>query len=273
MVFRRIILICFISVAISSCDSSHSSKSKSCTSAGKIIIGDNDWLDYRQTGDRDQNLNEKTVAQIKIPKIMANCTGFLISNDVVMTNNHCISSASNAIGVTAIFRDEFGSRETFQCANMLMTSIQYDFTLIKCLGNPGRKFGYTKLADKISTVGTPLYVIQENCDYLTDPRCVVNKYVAFGSVQKSQRTRLYHDADTLGGSSGSPVFSDLTHEVVAIHNAGLVGDSPSESFNLSVPMFQIKELIQGKGVIQLPVHSTPSSSSGVEASNEIHCDN
>jgi V8-like Glu-specific endopeptidase len=272
MVHFRILVICSMIFSLFSCDSNESAKSKSCSSLGKIIIGDNDWIDYRDTSGKSQDANENTVAQIKIPRMMANCTGFLISNDVVMTNNHCINSASNATGVTAIFRNEDGIRETFSCSNMLMTNIQYDFTLIKCQGNPGKKYGHVTLAETRSEVGTPLYVVQENCDYLEDPRCAINKFVAFGSVQKSQDTRLYHDADTLGGSSGSPIFSDITHEVVALHNAGFIGDSPSQSFNLGVPMFQIKQIIRGQGTIQLPIQSPPPSGGDIETIEDSHCE-
>jgi hypothetical protein len=49
-----------------------------------------------------------------------------------------------------------------------------------------------------------------------------------------------HDADTLGGSSGSPVFSRVTHGVIGLHHVGLGNDGNGRgSQNRAVPMTSI----------------------------------
>lgn len=208
------------------------------------IIGKIDWIRFNQTGDSSQDLNEQTVAQIKIPSIIAVCTGFLINEDTIMTNNHCISSPSMAINVSALFRREDGTRTSFVCDQFITTNFQYDFTLIKCKKAPGEEFGWVGLSNDKPVLNTNIYLVQENCDYITDPRCIVDKYVSFGQVLGSQATRFYHDADTLAGSSGSPVFSKDSHQVIAIHNAGALTTNPAQAKNAGVPMYQIRNIIQ-----------------------------
>ncbi len=239
-----------------------SSQENLCVTSSKIIIGSNDWIDHGQTGDDPQNANERTVALVKIPALMANCTGFLINEDTLMTNNHCIGSVGQAVNVKAVFRDDNDVKTTYACDQFITTNSQYDFTLVKCSGVPGQKFGWVGLSEQKAVASERIYVVQENCDYIQDPRCVINKYVAFGEVLASQAARLFHDADTLGGSSGSPVFSEETHQVVALHHAG------GSNRNEGIPMYQIKELIAATTKVQTYEIGT----SGGYSAGAVDCD-
>lgn len=257
MAFRHLFFIGLL--FISACDDSSSAPATTaCVLRAKLIIGNLDWVDFRTSGGTSQDANEQTVAQLKIPRLQANCTGFLISDDLLLTNNHCVPSASAAAGARAVFRNVSGVRESFNCERLVLTSVVLDFSLLRCAGVPGRKYGVVRLAEAPASTGDPVYVIQENCDYINEPRCLVDKYVAFGRVQRTQKNRVYHDADTLGGSSGSPVFSELTHDVVALHNAGQPGDALGAPVNLSVPMGQIKEAIRSQGILTFPPSPTPT---------------
>lgn len=218
-------------------------KPTNSSSINEIIIGNNDWINHGQTGGDPQNANELTVAQIKIPAQSAACTGFLINADTLITNNHCIGSIAQAVNVTAIFRDAAGGRETYSCDQFIYTSAAYDFTLVKCANSPGNKYGWVGLYNQKPAMNAGIYVVQENCDYISNPYCIVNKFVGFGKILTSQATRIYHDADTLGGSSGSPIFSEDTHQVLALHNAGSPATSTSPAMNAGVPMHLIKSKI------------------------------
>ncbi len=249
MALSRMISFCSLILLLLSCQKSDEivAGSNSCPTTvnnSMLFIGNNDWIDYKKTGNTPQDANERTVAQIKIPALLATCTGFLINSDTLMTNNHCIGSASKAVNVTAIFRDINGTRTTYSCSQFITTSAQYDFTLVKCANSPGLKFGWVGLAKAPPVRDTQIYVAQENCDYISDPHCIVNKYVAFGEILQSQASRVYHNADTLGGSSGSPIFSEDTHQVVAIHNSGYSTTSSNPQMNAGIPMFQIRKKIQ-----------------------------
>jgi hypothetical protein len=164
--FKQIILFFFII----SCQSSDEVVNiiepiRSCNLNAQIIIGDNDWIDYTQTHGELQDLNEQTVAQVKIPALMANCTGFLINENVLMTNNHCIPSAKYVKNLIAIFRDVGGERTTYLCDDFIVTSAQYDFTLVRCNGNPGEKFGYVGLSTLKPDEIDPIYLVQVNLVY------------------------------------------------------------------------------------------------------------
>jgi len=259
MAYSHVIFLSFL-IFTQACQDggSGSSSDNLCVTASKIIIGNNDWVDHAQTGDDPQNANERTVAQIKIPALLASCTGFLINEDTLMTNNHCIGTAAEALNVKAVFRDEDGTKTTFTCDQFITTNAQYDFTLVKCANAPGLTFGWVGLADMKPEIDERIYVVQENCDYIRDPRCVMNKYVAFGEVLGSQTARMFHDADTLGGSSGSPVFSEETHQVVALHHAGGINQ------NEGIPMVQIKKIITTTTRVKLHEYGT---------SQDYSCDN
>ncbi len=236
-------------IFLCSCDKDDTTtEAKSCTvpssQSNGIMIGSNDWILFTNTNGQQQDINESTVAQVKIPAMLAACTGFLINADTLMTNNHCIGSSSAAANATALFRNASGARESFSCNQFIMTSAVYDFTLVKCTGSPGLKYGWVGLNNVKPVINAPIYLVQENCDYYTDPRCVVNKYLSFGVILQSKTSSINHDADTLGGSSGSPIFSEDTHQVIAIHNTGSPATSSSPAMNGGVPMNKIISIIQ-----------------------------
>jgi V8-like Glu-specific endopeptidase len=222
-----------------------------CNTPSPIIIGNNDWIIFTSTGDDQQNANENTVAQIKIPAMMAACTAFLINEDTIMTNNHCIANPTYAVNVKAFFRNLDGTRTSYNCDQFIMTSTIYDFTLVKCANSPGLKYGWVGLADTKPSLLEKIYIVQENCDYIANPYCSVNKYVAFGDVLLSQNSRVYHNADTLPGSSGSPIFSQESTQVIGIHNAGSPATANSPEMNMGVPMYQIRKLIESTTTVKI----------------------
>lgn len=228
----------------------------------ELIIGNNDWIIYNQTGDEPQNANERTVARIKIPNLIASCNGFLINTDTIMTNNHCVGSMANATNVTATFRDTNGPSESFICDQIITTSTLYDFTLLKCKNSPGLKYGWVGLDNKKTVTLSPIYIVQENCDYVSNPYCTVEKYVSFGKILASQASRAYHDADTLPGSSGSPVFSAETHQVISLHNVGIPETATTPAVNASVPMFQIRDFILKTTSVPIFEYGTAGNSTG-----------
>ncbi|MFY7993874.1 MAG: trypsin-like serine peptidase [Bacteriovoracaceae bacterium] len=272
MANRYVVFSVFFLLILSSCQNPDQNPSCDANSVvnSKIIIGTNDWINYGQTGDDPQNANERTVAQVKIPALMASCSGFLINSTTLMTNNHCIGSANSAVNVTALFREPDGTRETFVCNEFIMTSSLYDFTLVKCKNNPGLKYGWVGLSKEKPVQYSRLYLIQENCDYIANPRCTLNKYVSFGEVLRSLSSIMYHNADTLGGSSGSPIFSEDTHQVLSIHNAGSPPTSTSPAMNQGVPMYQIRSAIEAKQ--NIIIHEFGTASNYSDTSEPVQVD-
>lgn len=209
----------------------------------EVIIDDLDWSDYLDLQNAREKRNSKSTGQIKIPTINASCTAFLVNENTIMTNNHCVPNQLYAEGVRLFLRDDNQMRETFFCEKLLTTSSTLDFSLLECDGFPGRKYGYIPLGLSVPAKNQDMYVVQENCDYLSDPRCLVHKFLAKGKIRKVGLNSLSHDADTLGGSSGSPIFYQGTHELIGIHHAGMSKSGSNSSMNFGVPMHRIAKYL------------------------------
>ena len=68
--------------------------------------------------------------------------------------------------------------------------------------------------------------------------------MSLGHILDLQSSRIYYDADTLGGSSGSPVFSSDTHQVMAIHNAAAPETVTRAEMNAGVMIYLIRNIIE-----------------------------
>ncbi|MEX1100172.1 MAG: hypothetical protein WEB87_07090, partial [Bacteriovoracaceae bacterium] len=69
--------------------------------------------------------------------------------------------------------------------------------------------------------------------------CLPTQKISTGVLLGSNSTQIKHDADTLGGSSGSPIFDKGSHKVVGIHNAGLNHGPNNGGTNYGIPMYRI----------------------------------
>lgn len=244
------ILICsslFLSIA---CGKKEAADSAGGLKSSSVIIGDIDWVETEDLAASSlEAQNAKAVGKIDLPWANSRCTAFLISDDVIMTNQHCIEEAAHARGVTATFDLVAGSssdqQQVFDCSEFVGNDEELDFALLRCHGSPGAQYGKVELAEAAGIVGSSIYVIHQNCDYYTDSDCIPTKKISRGSIQKIDSNGEYvHNADTLGGSSGSPTFGP-DHKVVAIHHAG-AGFMGHGYENYAVPMFKIKSKIQSK---------------------------
>jgi len=209
-----------------------------------IIVGDLDWREItdlysshpiRQAG--------KAVGDVDLPAMGSRCTGFLISEDVFMTNHHCIPTPSHARGVTVAFKHEKGvserNYEKYDCSTFIGNNRELDFALLKCQGQPGAKFGFVTLDSDQKSKNHEIYIVQQNCDYYSNRSCDYTKKFSKGKIT-AVRDSYTHNADTLGGSSGSPVFSQDSNEVVAIHHAGYGNNGRGRGYeNYAVPMSKI----------------------------------
>lgn len=175
--------------------------------------------------------------------------GFLVGPDLLMTAAYCTDTYA---GTIAVFNFENGvdpsQLEAFRCDTLVRRDILIDAALLRCQAGPigssspvlpgnhrGRGFidleDYSELQD-----GDDIYVINQNCvdGGLTTPpftnrTCVPTKKLSRGDLLNyycpNPGTKLgrgyffdlFHNADTLPGSSGSPIFSATTHKIVGIH--------------------------------------------------------
>ncbi|WIG97474.1 trypsin-like peptidase domain-containing protein [Myxococcus sp. SDU36] len=199
-----------------------------------VIVGTVNWVSAT-TLSGTQRTRSRAVGYLSIPAVGSRCTAWLVSRDVIITNNHCVASSSQASGVRASFNYEDGVSSTarvwYNCGTMIRTWAGDDMTALRCTATngqlPGDVYGWLTVASANAATNSSIYVVHQNCDYYTSSGCTPTKKSSPGVVLNANysTTDLSYNADTLGGSSGSPVLSSSSHQVVGLHHYGLGGNS------------------------------------------------
>lgn len=200
----------------------------------QVIVGSVDWVSATTlTGTQAQIAS--AVGYLSIPAKGKRCTAWLASEDIVITNNHCIATDAEAVGARVSFNYNdgvsSGSRIWYSCSTLVKTWADLDMTALRCapLNDqlPGQVHGYLRVASSDATANASIYIIHQNCDYYTNEDCPrTKKYSPGAIVNANYRTyQASYNADTLGGSSGAPVLAENSNEVVALHHTGFNQDS------------------------------------------------
>ncbi len=154
-------------------------------------------------------------------------TGFLISADLVMTNNHVLSNPE----IARLSKAEFNYQHDVTGA--LLPTYRYDFNPDRFHTSPVQALDYTiigvhpnsDLPDLASWGHLPLNphadpVPNEHVTIIQHPNGAPKQIaVTANQVVGLWEYRLQYSTDTMPGSSGSPVFNDLW-QVIALHHAG-----------------------------------------------------
>lgn len=201
------------------------------TIAMERILGKNDLfpISYLQTG-----LNiSKPVCRISLRdqrgSVVGYATGFLVSSDLLMTNNHVLESPGAALNSIAEFNyqndEKFMPCPTYSFQldpeKFFLTDENLDFTLVSVKNNLSREvnlndFGYLPLLPQDSNILEEEYVsiIQHPKG---GPKAVTLRENKVSSIKNQF---IHYLTDTEPGSSGSPVFNDQWI-LVALHHAGV----------------------------------------------------
>lgn len=169
----------------------------------------------------------------------AYCTAFIVDDQHLLTNNHCIPGLRD-VGVQAaqfvtgyLESGQSDKAEKFQVAiEPVETSANLDYSVLRVFGDPSARYGLVELADADPEPSEFLWIIghpQGQVQHISREGC------AAADPAVSGEGKVVHSCDTLGGNSGSPVFRITDRHVVALHHAG---DSRT-GFNFAIPMRRI----------------------------------
>jgi PKD repeat protein len=228
----------------------------------------------------------KTVCRLLIGGSSA-CTGWLLGSEGhVMTNNHCISTQTDAANTDYEFMAE-GATCATSCASwgacpgvveassgtLIKTNSSLDYTLILLPTNVTSTYGYLQLRDALPTIGERIYIPQHPGAW--------GKQLAVNSDTDGPYAKIYstneppcsggpgdigYYADTAGGSSGSPVLAYNDHLVVSLHhcancpNRGLpipnivsdLGtDLPANAIGTSIPQPPVADFSADKTTVMV----------------------
>jgi len=148
-------------------------------------------------------------------------SGFLIEDDLLVTNNHVIRSPEEAgkarveFNFQKLLDGRDASVETVECepGSFFLTSQENDFTVVKLRGNPSQRWRPLRL-EKASVRADDRVNIIQHPGGKEKQLSYFHNIVAFAGSDRVQ-----YLTDTLPGSSGSPVF-DKEWRVVAVHHSG-----------------------------------------------------
>jgi hypothetical protein len=192
--------------------------------------------------------------RIKVAAGEALCTGFLLSRDLLITNYHCVGSQKDAVNTYADFgyNVDGGTYQTYIGEKLELSNIGLDYSLVRLEGAPGAIYGNVRepadnQADLLS--GHSLLLIEHAAGEATQVSiddCNVVSASLVG-VNPKLKTDFGHHCDTLGGSSGSPVFDFKSRALVGLHHIGF--DSTQVQSGNDSPRFE-NQAVYWAGVIQ-----------------------
>lgn len=165
-----------------------------------------------------------------------NCTGFLVTSNLLLTNHHCVSQPWQLRTAKAVFGYESEPRETeqFSVTDIVAQSEPLDFSLLR-LDKLAEGWQVVIVALQPIHSDAPLVLIQQpngGVKKIAVRKCKVQFSDAVGV--SGSRTDFYHLCDSEGGSSGSPVMDAASGEVVGLHHAGQYDPTKMDYHNLGV---------------------------------------
>ncbi|MBL4761023.1 MAG: trypsin-like peptidase domain-containing protein [Mariprofundaceae bacterium] len=178
------------------------------------------------------------------------CTGFLISENHLITNRHClakirydkkqkknipqmIKKVTLELGYIDPANKTASTRYKVKLP-ALETNEALDYAILEVENDPASEFGYLSISTNVIKEKSPLWIIGHprgkaqqisriHCKSILPARSIPN--------------RIQHTCPAMSGSSGSPVFDASTGQVIAVHHASIKGVKPK--IGLAVPFSEI----------------------------------
>jgi V8-like Glu-specific endopeptidase len=179
------------------------------------------------------------------------CSGFLISDNEFLTNQHCIdrqeTCVANAIAIFGYELTPAGMKEgeQFECIELVKSNASLDFALIKLTSHPGQKYGFLTLTRRPAEQGEQTYLIQHPNG---EPKQIARKGCHISTLHAESiqtDTDVGHECDTIGGSSGSPLLGkDL--KVIGLHHLGFASVGRWKTENRAIQIGKVMDALDLK---------------------------
>ncbi len=154
------------------------------------------------------------------------CTGFIVAPQLVMTNQHCLSSEAEMKSAVVEFDFDSAAADTVftRLKNSVATSYTLDYTLAEMVApidRPALNFRAVAV-----TATQDLMIIQHpggKIKHVSVIDCEVGRPNVVG--RKNPASDFEHLCDTETGSSGAPVIDRQQRQVVGLHHLGFEEDN------------------------------------------------
>lgn len=211
-------------------------------------------------------------------QVVGTCTATLIAVDRLLTNNHCIPGKSGRVIASLIhfgYVDMGGSSAEKYEVNPqpLETGPSLDYTILEVLGRPGEKYGHVRLSPRIVKPNERLMLIHHPAG---QPQKLTRAFCRALTQDPVVDHHIRHKCDTLGGSSGALIFSQLDYAFVGLHNLGGLSALDQNSFNQGIEAISLVEAAPLLREIccansSIPHPTTARANGSAVAEPELHC--
>lgn len=208
------------------------------------IIGDDD----REPIDFPTSLPFSAIGKLSIIGPNGNTyggTGFLVSDDLVLTAGHCLDGddmGGHAVSIT--FRAGLNYNGTYLASANATESylpspwenerdMNWDWALLRLDKPIGASIGFLSLTVDNAPVGKACEIYGYPVDWSGGPNYPtgISQVTGFGHVIGSSQYRINYDADTEGGMSGAPIFiaNGSSFHLSGIHTNGILANQSGNS--------------------------------------------
>ena len=194
------------------------------------ILGENDLMPiaYLMAGQNRAKTVGRVLVKDRMGRLTSYGTGFMVSPNLLMTNNHVLETDAQAANSEIQFdyeldvknREVTTSSFRFDPSTFFLTNEQLDFSLVAVSPNGDTKpsdWGWNQIPesdDGLIVKGEYVSIIQHPNGEMKQIALRENQILDFFDEF------LHYKTDTAPGSSGSPVFNDQW-EIVALHHSGV----------------------------------------------------
>ena len=215
------------------------------------------------------------------------CTGWLVSPDnLLITNEHCITTNSDALNTDYEFMSEAPNCSDFNCqlchdgevfsgGTLVQDNASLDYALVQITsGDPASVYGNLEIDNRTAVIGEEIYIPQHPSGRAKELGIFSsNGNDAGGICSVFSTTRppcsgsgfndVGYYCDTEGGSSGSPVLARNGHKVIALHHCA---NCPNRGVPINLVYAEIEAFLCDDRPSRLSVNATVTGDNEVSLS-------